>query len=420
MTIKMINKTVKKRNNFIWNTLGSGLYSFTSLIYLIVVTRINGLEDAGIFTFAFSFACMMQVIGLYAGRTYQATEQNSRIKDCDYIYFKVTCCVAMIIISLIFTLIRSYDNYKICVIMLLVVYKCLDSFAEAIYGVFQFNNKLFQSGISLTLKSSLCSISFTLVDYISNNIVLSIWSVIGVDLIILCVYDIRKLHSYKIKWHKPNKKIIKFLLINGFFVFAFYFLNQYVVNAQRYLIDDCITSGMLKNSDQTIFGIILMPATFMALMTQFIFSPYTYDIKITLKSKNIKKFNQIIFKISTWLVLIGIIVVAISFFIGIPILNLLYNIDLNEYLWPLIIILFGSIFYAEYSVLAHALISIRKNSALIISLVLGSLISFVVSYWLINNYNLYGSFFAYTISMFAILIIYAICYAVTTSRIRAK
>ena len=72
-----------EKNNFkkcfIWNLLGTGFNAFNSLFFLIIVTRINGLENAGIFTIAFSTACILYAVGLYSGRIYQVTEQNKTI-----------------------------------------------------------------------------------------------------------------------------------------------------------------------------------------------------------------------------------------------------------------------------------------------------------------------------------------------------
>ena len=43
--------------NAIWNTLGITVNSFNSLFFLIIINRVNGVEIAGIFSFAFSIAC---------------------------------------------------------------------------------------------------------------------------------------------------------------------------------------------------------------------------------------------------------------------------------------------------------------------------------------------------------------------------
>ena len=50
----MEKENVQFRKNFIWNVLGTGLNAFNSLFFMIIVTRLNGVDQAGIFTIAFS------------------------------------------------------------------------------------------------------------------------------------------------------------------------------------------------------------------------------------------------------------------------------------------------------------------------------------------------------------------------------
>ena len=52
-----MNHNFKK--NAIWNTIGITINSFNSLFFLIIINRINGVDIAGIFSFAFSVACIL-------------------------------------------------------------------------------------------------------------------------------------------------------------------------------------------------------------------------------------------------------------------------------------------------------------------------------------------------------------------------
>ena len=47
------------RKNFIWNTLGTGLNAFNSLFFMIAVTRLNGIDDAGIFSIALNYPIIL-------------------------------------------------------------------------------------------------------------------------------------------------------------------------------------------------------------------------------------------------------------------------------------------------------------------------------------------------------------------------
>ena len=118
-----MNNNIKK--NFIWNTIGSFTNAMTSLVFLIIVTRINGVDDAGIFTFAFSTACLLYILGLYSGRTYQVTENNEKIFDSDYINTRLFTSSLMIILVIIFSVIKGYSLFKIIVMVLLVIGRIL-------------------------------------------------------------------------------------------------------------------------------------------------------------------------------------------------------------------------------------------------------------------------------------------------------
>ena len=148
-----MEKELQFKKNFIWNTLGTGLNAFNSLFFMIAVTRMNGVDNAGIFTIAFSTACIIYIIGVYAGRIYQVTEPDKTITDKEYIINRVITTISMLILVIIFSLIRGYDIFKSAIFFLLTLYKALEAFSDVIYGVLQNNEKLDIVGRSLFFKS---------------------------------------------------------------------------------------------------------------------------------------------------------------------------------------------------------------------------------------------------------------------------
>ena len=48
-----------ERSSYIWNTIAGLIVSIQSAIMLIVITRTNGLEDAGVFSIAFAISSLM-------------------------------------------------------------------------------------------------------------------------------------------------------------------------------------------------------------------------------------------------------------------------------------------------------------------------------------------------------------------------
>lgn len=139
---EVIEKDKGFRKNFIWNIIGTTFNAFNSLFFMIIITRVNGLENAGIFTLAFSTACILYIIGIYAGRIYQVTEASKEITDKDYIANRIISCIIMIVIVIFFVIINQYDVYKSSIFIILTMYKALEAFSDVLYGIMQKMNCL--------------------------------------------------------------------------------------------------------------------------------------------------------------------------------------------------------------------------------------------------------------------------------------
>ena len=168
-----MEKEIQFRKNFIWNILGTGFNAFNSLFFMIAVTRINRVDNAGIFTIAFSTACIIYIIGVYAGRIYQVTEPDKSITDKEYIINRIITTVSMLILVILFSAIRGYNIFKSTIFLLLTTYKALEAFSDVIYGILQKNEKLDIAGKSLFFKSLISVIVFVATDLITKNMIVS-------------------------------------------------------------------------------------------------------------------------------------------------------------------------------------------------------------------------------------------------------
>ncbi len=387
------------KKNVIWNMVGATTNAFTSLVFTIIVTRINGLEQAGIFTYAFATACLFFIIATYAGRTFQVTDVAEKYSDTDYIYHRIITCVMMMIGIIIFTIIKGYDLEKTSVMALLCLYRAIEAFCEVLYAILQKKEYLYKVGISMTIKAVLSTLILLIIDSITHNLILSCISIILVNISTLIFYDFRNVKQVKVVKTKYEMKKIRSMFISGFFTFIVTFLGTYVINAPRYAIDD-----LSENELQTIFGIIIMPATFMGLMGQYIIQPVLTKITKYIKEKNIKDLKKTIYTIIGIIFCIGLLVLLIAYLLEAPILGLVYGIDLSPYIIDMMIIISGSIMYSLGIIISYILIAFRKTfvQAIIYSIV--ALLETAVSYILVQKINLLGASLSYTITMTCIAI----------------
>ena len=196
---------------------------------------------------------------------------------------------------------------------------------------------------------------------------------------------------------------IKKILISGLYAFLYAFLTQYVINSPRYAID-----SLLTNEIQTLYGILIMPSTIVVLLGQFIIHPFLLKLKELLNSKN--DFLKLTIKLLLVIICLGFIILFFAYFIGIPILEILYNIDLSEYLFEFIIIIVGAVIYGLTIILSTSLTTMRSTLSQLIAFLIVSLFCLIFSNILVSKYELFGASLTYFLSMLLLLVIYIVIF----------
>ncbi len=386
------NKTILR--NFIWNTIGSTLASFNSLFFLIAITRINGLDDAGIFSITVATAYILYIFAIYSGRNCQVTDIKGEIKDKDYIVSRIITCIGMLIITVGFMILSKYDQYKSTILFCLCLWKALEAFGDVFYGVLQKNEKLHLVGKSLVIKSIVGILLFVAVDYFTNNLIYACISLPIVSLLTILCYDLPKAIPFIVKEEKATPTYVWKIYKSEFFLFAGSFLTMYILNAPKYAIENYLT-----NDIQAIYGIILMPASVLSLFAQFIIAPAMNDLTKLYKENNLKQMKKIENKIIYMIIGFGILAILLGYFLGIPVLNLIYHVDLTGYTMVLIAILFSYVLYAMGFIKTIILTIYRKIKEQFWVYLVTGIIAFIASNYLIYILGEKGIVLSYFVIM---------------------
>lgn len=386
--------------NIILNSIGLGINAFSSLFYLIMVTRMNGIKLAGYFTFGFSISTLFNIIGIYFGRIYQVTDNNNKYSDNDYFINRLITCFLMILTFFIFVLLKNYNSVKSIIVILLCLFRTFEAFAEILYGYYQKRDELYKVGISLIIKNVLSLLTFLLIDYFTNNLILSIISINIIHILVIIFYDFKILRIIKIDLFSVDLNKQKKILSEGFSPFILTFSILLLINMPRFIIDNNLSDDM-----STIFGILIMPATIMTLISQFCLHPFLNQISDYVKKKKFKKLNKLVNKINFVLFLFGLFAIICAYLVGIPFLEFVYNIDLSNYLISLIIIISGSIFYGLATIYSNVLVALRKINMQFYIYLIVSLLFYIICKVLIVKYTILGVTISYLISMFILMLI---------------
>lgn len=395
--------SINKKKDFIWNVLGLTINAFNSLFFLIIVNRINGEFAGGVFTYAYSLICLFYIIGLFYTRTYQVSDVSGKYKNKDYIVSRAISCVMMFIITVITVMIFQYDTTKSIVIILLCLYRLIEAFADVFLGILQKEGFLYKAGFSLFIKGIVALILFMIVDYVTKDMILSCVTIVFVNLVLFLLYDLKNTRKYIGKEYSFHNAIS--ILKNSFPVFVFSFLNIYLINSTKYILD-FVSDATLQN----IYGIILMPGTVLSLCAQYIINPYIVPLTDLFKRKKYIEFRRTLLKIIAVICFLEILCIIGAYILGIPVLNLIYGIELSKYKTDLLIIILGSIFVALIAVISSGLTILNKNYIQMYIYIFSSILSTVLGIVLINQFKVLGASLTYLIVMFVQFIITYIYY----------
>lgn len=394
-----------KKRDFIWNLIGTSINSFNSLFFMIVINHINLKSEAGVFTYAYSLICLFFILATFYNRVYQISKSD-KFSSKDFILYRVLSSILTVIIVFLFSIINGYNLFKLSVIMLICLFRMIEAISDAVYGVLQYKGYLYKSGISLSLKGIIGLIGFTLVDYFTKSITLALVSLIILNLAFFYFYDYKNVKEYlngKVSFNN-----ILLILKETLPIFIYSFLAMYVANICKYMLDYFDTEEA-----QNIFGIIFMPSTVIGLCSAYIVVPIITSLNDLLKSKKYKEFNKLVSKMMIILVGVGMVAIIGAYILGIPVLNVLYGMDLSDYKNLLLLVLVGATFYTLANVYSQVLVLLNVHKMQTLIYVVMSIVSTLICYFLISSYKLSGSVYSYVIFMFILLILYLILYFYT-------
>lgn len=406
-----MNKNIQKKN-FIWNAIGLTFNCFNSLFFLIIVTRINGLNEAGIFTYAFSLSCLFYFISLYFNRTYQISDNKHEFND--HLSTRLFTSLASLVVAVLFGIISGFNAYKIIVIVLLVLFKVLEAISDVFYGYIHKNNELHYVGKSMFIKAIGGLALFALIDLLTNSIIFAIFGLLLINTLIMLL-DIRKYTTISKTKIKLNSSSIKRVLFETFSIFSFTVLGNLLCNMQKYVM-----TYEISNELQTIFGIIIMPATILSLVGSYLLNPYITKLNSLIKSKNYLDFDKLKNKIIIYLTSFGLFALIVCYFIGIPVLNIIYNIELAPYKNQLLIVVGAAVFMTIINIISGCLTLLNINKKQLYVFTILTIISLGTSIAFINAKGINGAVIAYLVTYLIGIALYAILYRKEFKKIKAS
>ena len=413
--MRLITEKPSEKEIYIWNILGSLANAGLSVIILMVVTRTLDNQKADIFSIAWAISQLMATIGCYQIRVLQATDVEEKFTFRQYFEFRIVTIVAMMICSCIYVYIKHYTVYKAIIIIIICGYRAVDSLADVFEGWFQQKERLDLAGRALFIRVIIAIVGGGICLVVMHDLLALSLMLLFIYVVGLLLYDIRYYNKLKVlEKQKENQKNkwLQGLLVAGTPLFVNAYLLMDIMNTTKIVIDAAIMNGGLQNGSQTIFNILFMPASVLTL-AYIVFRPLLTKMAIEWTMGRIKNFLKIIGSIMCCLLGMSILIIGGSALLGIPVLSVLYAMDLTMYKKELLLIILGGCFCTFSYVLDNALVVIRRQYLLVCAYVVSWAYVKIFAHTFVGKWGIMGAAIVYTTSMLLFLattlLIFIIC-----------
>ncbi|MCR5209560.1 MAG: hypothetical protein K6C99_05080 [Lachnospiraceae bacterium] len=363
-----MDKTKIERDSFIYNTAGGMLNAFQSVFILMAISRKMTMDDAGVFTLAYSVANLMLMIGKYGMRNYQVTDTLQKYSMRKYFISRVITTVVMVAAGLIYVLYKRftqpYTDEKAWIIFLMCVMKAVDSIEDVYHGKYQQAGRLDIAGKCMTVHMLAIIVSFVLCICFGGSVLAATALTTAVSLFVTIVtirfanmtFGNRVKDGAAVK-SDDSVHTLPMLLKDCFPLFLATFIGFYQINAPKYSIDSFMT-----NVDQANFGFISMPVFFASLICQFLYLPVLNGMAVQYQKEEADLLKKSVRKQSFLILGAVVLIILGAGLLGIPFLSILYSTDLSGLKQEFYVLMLGSGALAYGNFLMSVLTIFRRQN----------------------------------------------------------
>ena len=400
------------RSAYIWNTAGSMLNAFQSVLMLMVITRACDLTTAGVFTLAYANANLFLTMGSYGMRNFEASDVRPRFGFRAYGRSRVLTGLAMVACSWLWlawsATANAYPLDKTLAVALMTLMKGADTFEDVFDGNFQQSGRLDVAGKQMTLRVASTIVVFCAIIAITHNLVLATgvgfaWT-LGFLLVSLTL--IRRRYSLpQIHPEAPEQSALR-LLRECLPLFLSAFLLFYVGNAPKYAID-----GALSDADQAIYGFIAMPVFVVGLLAQFVYMPMVQPVSAMWDQGNRKGFTGAFMRQVGVILAITTACVIGAAVAGPPVLGMLYHTNLEGWRLELCILVLGGGFLALAQLFTMGITIMRRQHLLTPGYIIVAIAAWAASVPLVGAFGIRGASVCYIACMVVLALWFALLFA---------
>ena len=423
--------------NYIWNAIGGMLNAGQSVLVLIIVTRVCGLEAAGLYSIAFATGNLFMYLGNYGVRNYQVSDVDEKFPFRSYILHRLLTVALMLLASAVYcaySLLRGgYSPAKTMTVAAMCLLKAIDCLEEVLEGRLHQRGRLDLAGKMMTVRL-LVSIGGMLAVLVATGNLLTATNaaiILAAAAVILMAAACRR----TLLPLQPAPELVAdvgnagaapgaaaknrgaatspaaasaavsaarrgalrdaaVLMRVCFPVCAANFLSFYLINAPKYAID-----AAMNETAQAQYNFIAMPVFVIQLLGMFVYQPVLVRMTLSWNSADQKGFLRDFLRITAGLLIIAALCLGGAYVLGIPVLSALYATDLSALKPELLLILAGGVFLAMNGFYSAVLTLMREQNRIPFMYLAGAVLSLILTPHFVEISGIMGAVISFVLIM---------------------
>lgn len=254
--------------DYLWNTIGVGVWGAVFPVLTVVATQLAGPEQAGMFSMAFVAGTLLMILSNYGVRTFQVSDIDQTSSFNSYQVNRWLTSLLALGAGWLYCSLRGYDTHMFALSMGVYVYKIVDGLADVYEGRLQQEDKLYLGGISQALRSVLVIAVFSVLLFVTRSIGIAAigMGIAAVASLILVTVPLALLETDpSAPWHARE---VAGLFRQCFPLFSTLFLFNVIESMPKFAME-----SMLPYDAQLYFNALFFPAQGILITAGFMYKP---------------------------------------------------------------------------------------------------------------------------------------------------
>ena len=394
-----------KKRDFIWNMLGSGIYSLATVIFVMLARRLVGEKAGAEFYMAFTTGQMLLTIGYFEIRPFQVTDVSHQYEPGVYFGFRCLSSALMflcgIAVGAVYVINGRADMAGFGLIMAMCLLKLFDGVADVFEGEFQRNDRIDISGKSMAFRTLATMAVFSAAAYLTRNIyaasaAATVTGLAGAAAVAV-VWNFR---FEKIKV-SMNPAKMRELFNNTILLFIGSAMCMWLWNGTKYIVE-----WNLTEHETLVYGIVYMPTMVINLGSSFIFKPMLTTLARHYERQDIVSFGKLIGVLVALVCGITAVTLAAGAWLGVPVLSWLYDLEIAPYRGVMLMLIGAGGFNAVSILFYYALMVMRKQKQIFVGYTISFLVSVIAPVCLVKYIGIMGAAVAYMVVMLLLTVLF--------------